>query len=86
MSNGHLIASMIQEIGIGLILSYVRPFNVGFNTRPLASPHFCVLTFQNFAKLLMYDEVRKCLIRKGTEINEQGRIKYKGWIARNTYW
>jgi len=73
-------------MGIGLLLSYVRPLNVGFNTRPLASPHFALLAFANFVKILMYDETRKIFVRKGTELTEQGRMRYKGWVARNTYW
>ena len=86
MINYHLDMALFVELCVGILLAYCKPFNVGFNTRALASPHFAVISVQNFAKLIMYDEVRKILVRKGTALNEQGRIVYKGWIARNTYW
>jgi hypothetical protein len=41
--------------------------------------------FENFAKIFLFDEVRKIFLRKGTKM-VNGKPKYFGWIARNTYW
>ena len=86
MINWHLDAALFQEICLGMLIAYCKPLNKGFSTRALASPHFAVIAFSNFTKMIFYDEVRKIFVRKGTTINEKGRIVYTGWMARNTYW
>ena len=71
---------------IGALLAYVYFLNVAFNTRAIPPAYFAVPALQNFVKILFYDEFRKILVRKGTTMTAAGRIKYTGWIARNTYW
>jgi len=86
MVNHHLTFSLIVEIVVGALLSYVYFLNVAFNTRAIPPAYFAVPAFCNFVKILFYDEMRKIFVRRGTFINEAGRIKYSGWMARNTYW
>jgi hypothetical protein len=76
---------LFTEIVVALLLSYVRPLNVGFNTRQLACPHFMIPAFDNFVKILLFDETRKIFMRNGTKV-VNNKPKYFGWIARNTYW
>ena len=86
MVNHHLSFSLITEIVVGALLSYVYFLNVAFNTRAIPPAYFAVPAFQNFVKILFYDEMRKILVRKGTILTAAGRVKYVGWMAKNTYW
>ena len=86
MVNHHLSFALITEIAVGALLAYVYFLNVAFNTRAIPPAYFAVPAFANFVKILFYDEMRKILVRRGTIITEAGRIKYVGWMARNTYW
>lgn len=84
--NWHLNFSLVSEIVVGALLSYVKFLNIAFNTRAIPPAYFAVPALANFVKILFYDEMRKILVRKGTTITAAGRIKYTGWVARNTYW
>ena len=86
MINWHLNFSLVSEIVVGALLSYVYFLNVAFNTRAIPPAYFAVPALANFVKILFYDEMRKIFVRKGTTINAAGRIKYTGWMARNTFW
>ena len=68
------------------VVGPVKFLNVAFNTRAIPPAYFAVPALCNFVKILFYDEMRKILVRKGTIMTAAGRIKYTGWMARNTYW
>ena len=74
---------LLFETCLGAFLCYVRPFNIGLGTRPIASPHFAIPSFPFFTVIFFYDEVRKILLRGGVN-KETGR--YDGWVVRNTYY
>ena len=86
MVNHHLSLALCSEIVVGALLAYVPFLNTAFNTRAIPPIYFAIPAFQNFVKILFYDEFRKILVRKGTTLTAAGRVKYVGWIARNTYW
>jgi hypothetical protein len=73
------------ELGLGLILVYVPPINTAFKTRPLPCAFFIVPAMVYFGVIFFYDEVRKIYVRFGI-VRINGKIKYKGWLARNTYY
>ena len=78
--------SLLFETALVILISYVPPIEVGLGTRAVAPSHFAIPSFSFFAILFFYDEIRKIYIRKGIDKSEKGRIRYTGWIARNTYW
>jgi len=78
--------ALIVEMAVGALLSYVYFLNVAFNTRAIPPAYFAVPALCNFVKILFYDEMRKILVRRGTILTSAGRIKYVGWMAKNTYW
>jgi hypothetical protein len=65
--NNVLTFGLLLETAIGLVLSYVWWIGIGLNTRPVACPHFFVPGFAFFCMLLVYDEVRKILVRRGID-------------------
>ena len=67
------------------ILVYTPGIQLAFGTRPLARPHFNIPRFMYYPIIFFYDEVRKIYVRKGI-VKEKNVLKYKGWIARNTYY
>lgn len=78
--------ALSTEIGIIVLISYVRPFEIGLGTRANASPHFMVPSFSYYMLYFFWDEVRKIFVRRGTDNSVQGKVKYTNWIARNTFW
>ena len=72
---------MASEVALIIIISYVKPFEIGLGTRALASPHFMVPTFSYYLIYFLWDEVRKTFVRSGTDRSTPGRIKYTNWIA-----
>lgn len=74
------------EVCLICLISYVTPFEVGLGTRAVAQPHFGIPCFSYYAMIFLYDETRKIFLRKGVDKSEKGKIKYTGWIARNTFW
>jgi hypothetical protein len=78
--------ALFSECALILIISYVRPFEVGLGTRAVASPHFMVPSFSYFLLYFFWDEIRKILLRSGTDNSQKGRVIYTGWVAKNTYW
>lgn len=86
MVNHHLTFSLVVEMVVGALLAYVPFLNIAFNTRAIPPAYFAVPALANFLKVLFYDEMRKIFVRRGTILTSTGRIQYKGWIARNTYW
>jgi sodium/potassium-transporting ATPase subunit alpha len=78
--------ALASEITIILVISYVKPFEVGLGTRASASPHFMVPSFAYYMLYFAWDEARRIFIRSGTDKSEPGRVRYTNWIARSTFW
>ena len=78
--------ALISELALIVLISYVRPFEVGLGTRAVASPHFMVPTFSYYLFYFFWDEVRKIFVRAGVDTSTKGQVKYTGWIAKNTFW
>lgn len=78
--------AMLFETALVLIISYIEPLEIGLGSRAVACAHFAVPCFSFFGILFFYDEVRKIYLRKGIDKSEKGKVKYVGWIARNTHW
>lgn len=79
------------ETALVAALAYVEPFNIGLGTRHIASPHFAIPSFSFFVVIMMYDEMRKNLLRAGIDrqidpVTGLERVKVTGWIAQNTYY
>jgi len=77
---------LLFETCIALIVSYIEPIEKVLSTRAIASPHFCVPGFIFFTLIFFYDETRKIYLRSGIDRSVKGKVKYTGWIARNTSW
>lgn len=87
MINMNANFALIFETALVAILSYVPLCNLLLGTRMIAFPHFCVPSFSYFAMIMFYDEVRKVYLRQGmTKSKTTKRIKFDGWVVRNTYY
>jgi hypothetical protein len=76
---------LLFETSIGILLLYVPPLNSALGTRPIPSPHFVIPALVQFCLLFFYDEVRKIYVRLGI-LQEGNKLRYVGWVARNTYY
>ena len=86
MTNKVLIFGLLFETCVAIIILYIRPIQIGLGTRALACAHFAVPAFLFFPLLFFYDETRRIYVRKGIDRSVPGKVKYRGWIARNTLW
>ncbi len=86
MSNWILNEGLIFETIIAVVVAYPKPLQYGLKTRSIASPHFLIPGFMYFCIILFYDETRKIYVRAGIDRSVKGKVKYVGWLARNTYW
>lgn len=89
IGNAYANFSFLFEICLGIFLIYIPPIEYAINTRAIAIAHFMIpgVTFAVF--IFLYDETRKVFVRRGIErtVSPEGTmIKYRGWIARNTYY
>ena len=73
------------ETATGLITTYVYQIGIGIYTRMLAPAHFIVPAMAYFTIILFYDETRKVFLRRGIK-RENGKVKFTGWITRNTFY
>jgi hypothetical protein len=78
--------SLFFETALIIFLSYVPPLETGLGTRAVACAHFAVPCFSFYSIIFFFDEVRKIFLRKGTDKSQKGKVRYPGWIARNTFW
>lgn len=78
--------ALLSEIGLIVLISYVRPLELALGTRALAPAHFFVPTFAYYMLYFIYDEARRIYVRSGMDKSEPGRVKFTNWIARNTFW
>ena len=76
--------SLMFETALIALISYVKVFNIGLGTRAIACAHFAIPTFAYFTLAFFYDETRKIFVRKGVDRSVKGKVKYTGWLARNT--
>jgi hypothetical protein len=83
--NNQLIFGIFIETACGIITSYIYQIGIGIFTRAVAPAHFVVPAMAYFVIILFYDETRKVFLRKGIK-RENGRVKFTGWIARNTFY
>ena len=87
MKNMNMNFALFFETALVAVLSYVPLCNMLLGTRLIAFPHFCVPSFSCFAVIMFYDECRKVFLRRGMVFSRTtGRIKFDGWVVRNTYY
>ena len=71
-----VIFALFFETILVTFLCYFKWINGMFGTRMIAFPHFAVPAFSFFVLIIMYDELRRLLIRIGLGINMQtGRLE-----------
>lgn len=82
MRNNFANFGLFFETALACILCYVPFLQLPLGTRPLRFFHFMVPSVPFFCAIILYDEIRKLILRKG--IDDRGRKI--GWVARNTYY
>ena len=86
MINNNANFALFFETALVAILSYVPPLNTVLGTRMIAPVHFAIPSVSFFMVIIFYDEVRKVFLRRGMKIGSNKRIKFDGWVVRNTYY
>lgn len=87
MLNWNSNFALFFETALVAFLSYFYWCNLLLGTRCIAFPHFAVPSFSYFAVIMFYDETRKVFLRRGMVFSKTtGRIKFDGWVVRNTYY
>jgi hypothetical protein len=74
------------ETACGIITSYIYQIGIGIYTRAVAPAHFVVPSMAYFAIILFYDETRKVFLRRGIDKSVKGKVVFRGWITRNTFY
>jgi hypothetical protein len=77
---------LFVETACGVITSYIYQIGYGIYTRAVAPTHFIVPAMAFFTIILFYDETRKTFLRRGIDKSVKGKVVFKGWIARNTFY
>jgi len=75
MHNSKMIQGLLFETCLGIFLCYCPGFDTGLGTRPIHGFHW-FLGVPWSLLILIYDEVRKMIIRDNPG----------GWTDRFTYW
>jgi len=83
--NTAIFVGLAIETGLAIVTSYIYWIGIGIYTRFIPSLHFCIPAMAYFCIILYYDEVRKYFVRQGMTPKD-GKIKFDGWIARNTFY
>ena len=87
MINSNANFALFFETALVAILCYVPFLNTVLGTRMIAFPHFAVPSVAFFMVIIFYDETRKVFLRLGMVYSRStGRIKFDGWVVRNTYY
>ena len=87
MINWNSNFALFFETALVAILCYVPFLNTVLGTRMIAFPHFAVPSVSFFMVIIFYDETRKVFLRAGMVYSRStGRITFKGWTVRNTYY
>eukprot|EP00808_Paulinella_micropora_P003061 g82786.t1 len=86
MRNGILNAGLAFETGLGAFLCYVTPLNQPLGTRPIRFVHW--LPAMPFSIIiLLYDEVRKYLLRNLPPVKDEKTGKLKpNWVDEYTHY
>lgn len=78
---------LVFETVLVAVLLYVPWLNKPLTTRPIALQHFAIPSFSFYSMIIVYDEMRKLLVRNGMKRDEvTNKIKLTGWFAQNTYY
>ncbi len=80
LKNIFLLFGWTTEVALCFVLAYALPINHVFGTRDLILPHFFLPGVPHGLLMLVYDEVRKYLIRN----YKTDTIKHANWFERNT--
>ena len=87
MINNNANFALFFETALVAILCYVPFLNTVLGTRMIAFPHFGIPAMSFFMVIIFYDETRKVFLRQGMVFSRStGRIKFDGWVVRNTYY
>ena len=87
MVNFNMNCALFSETALVAFLCYFKWINVALGTRMIAFPHFAVPSLSFFMVIIFYDETRKVFLRLGMVPSKTtGRIKFDGWVVRNTYY
>merc|ERR1719491_494584 len=87
MLNNNSNFALFFETALVALLSYFWVLNLVLGTRMIAFPHFAIPSMSCFAIIMFYDECRKIFVRRGMVFSKTtGRIKFDGWVTRNTYY
>jgi hypothetical protein len=87
MINNNANFALFFETALVAILCYVPFLNTVLGTRMIAFPHFGIPAMSFFMIIIFYDETRKVFLRQGMVFSRStGRIKFDGWVVRNTYY
>mmetsp|Transcript_19047 Transcript_19047/g.19044 ORF Transcript_19047/g.19044 Transcript_19047/m.19044 type:complete len:589 (+) Transcript_19047:1357-3123(+) len=82
IKNRALIFGLFFETALAMLIIYTPPLNVGLGTRPLAFLHWGFPAAPFFLMFIVFDEIRKGIIRTTRKKNP----KERGWVDRNTYY
>ena len=87
MINWNSNFALFFETALVAILCYVPFLNTVLGTRMIAFPHFAIPSVSFFMVIVFYDELRKVFLRRGMVYSRTtGRVVFKGWTVRNTYY
>ena len=87
MINMNANFALVFETVLVAVLCYVPFINLVLGTRSIALPHFAVPSVSFFMVIIFYDDTRKVWLRRGmVKSKTTKRIKYDGWVVRNTYY
>merc|ERR1719469_1001016 len=87
MVNINMNCALFSETALVAFLCYFKWINEGLGTRMIAFPHFAIPSMSFFMITIFYDETRKVFLRSGMVVSKStGRIKFEGWVVRNTYY
>jgi sodium/potassium-transporting ATPase subunit alpha len=81
LNNDFMILGWVVEFVLCFVLAYLRPINHVFGTRDLIFLHFGIYSLFFAMMLLIYDEIRKFLIR-----NFPAPKNKPNWFERNALW
>ena len=87
MVNFNMNCALFSETALVAFLCYFKWINIALGTRMIAFPHFALPSLSFFMVIIFYDETRKVFLRRGMEYSKStGRMVFRGWTVRNTYY
>ena len=89
MKNNAMNSALLFELMLAGLLLYFTPLNNALRTRPLPLS-FWLIGMPYLILIIVYDEVRKYLMRKTSKVTINAETKQvlrdAGWLERNTYY